>query len=261
MERVQKFLASQTGLSRRTIENHISQGKITINGSIARLGAQVGQGDKVGFQGETYTVDVVEKVKPVVLAYHKPLGVVCTRHDPEDRRTVFQDLPPCPGGGQWLMVGRLDINTSGLLLFVNHGTLCHALMHPSSGLIRMYQARIFPGLTTEGIKQCVKGVSLDGVVSRFLTITEMGKQTSQNKQYTITVNTGRNRMVRRLIESQGSQVSKLKRLGYGHFVLPQALKQGHYMSLNQKQMLALVKDLKINKQSPITQIIDIIKRG
>jgi len=213
-ERVQKVLAQMGVGSRREMERAISQGSITINGKLASLGDRIVPTDRVELNGKRILLPNRENKRIRVLLYNKPEGEICSRSDPEGRRTVFEGLPRLQGE-RWIAVGRLDFNTSGLLLFTTDGELANALMHPSSVIDREYLARIQGEVDEDMKKRLMQGVELDDGVAKFTHIVD-GEGKGTNRWYYCVVMEGRNREVRRLWESQGVKVNRLKRVRYGN---------------------------------------------
>ncbi|HEV2430830.1 MAG TPA: pseudouridine synthase [Burkholderiales bacterium] len=213
-ERVQKLLAA-TGLgSRREIENWISAGRVSVNGRLAKLGGRAGPSDSILLDGKP--VRVPARTPTRVLLYHKPIGELVTRSDPQGRPTVFSSLPP----GRWIAVGRLDVNSSGLLLFTDSGELANRLMHPRYGFEREYSARIRGALSAAEEKRLLQGIPLDGVPARFESIRGEREGKGANRWYRVVLKEGRNREVRRLFDALGHPVSRLVRLRYGPIELP-----------------------------------------
>ncbi|MDA8591083.1 pseudouridine synthase [Luminiphilus sp.] len=228
-EKLQKVLA-RIGLgSRRKLEESIKAGEITVNGSMAKLGDRVVAGDKIKFKGRPVAND--EKLENRVIVYHKPVGEVCSRKDPEGRTTVFDGLPRLKSG-RWVSVGRLDYNTSGLLLLTTDGELANALMHPSSRVEREYLVRVMGRVDEAMLQRLKSGVDLDDGAARFTDIQEGGSDSEGiNRFFYVVLSEGRNREVRRLWESQGVTVSRLKRVRYGEVFIPSKLKKGQWMEL------------------------------
>ncbi|MFC0323030.1 23S rRNA pseudouridine(2605) synthase RluB [Gallibacterium melopsittaci] len=231
-EKLQKVLA-RTGLgSRREIETIIAAGRVSVNGSIATLGerVEVKTDTKIRVDGQLVSLTPARKEICRVLMYYKPEGELCTRHDPEGRATVFERLPKI-SNGRWIAVGRLDINTSGLLLFTTDGELANRLMHPSKEVEREYSVRVFGEVTDKILAQLRKGVQLeDGPASFKKIIPQEGGQ-GMNQWFSVTLTEGRNREVRRLWESQGIQVSRLIRTRYGNIELMRGLPRGGWEEL------------------------------
>ena len=223
-EKLHKVMADAGLGSRREMERWIDAGRVTVGGTVVSLGTRVGVDDLIAVDGVPlhHRVEITARI----LIMNKADGVVCTRRDPEGRPTCFDGLPRL-AGARWVVVGRLDINSSGLLLLTNDGALAHRLMHPSTGLDREYVVRV-AGIIDEDIERTLReGVPLDGGIARFTDIShESG--TGYNHWYHVTVMEGRNREVRRLLESQGIQVSRLKRVRYGPVILPASLRRGHW---------------------------------
>ena len=234
--RLQKVLAELGYGSRRQIEGWITEGRIVVNSEVATLGQRVSPKDTITLDGKP----VRQPVAPIdikMIAIHKPDGIVCTRHDPEDRETVFSLLPNLRQG-RWIMIGRLDINTSGLLLFTTDGDMAHRLMHPSFEIEREYAVRIFGEVTQEQLDALQKGVELEDGEAKFNSIVDGGGE-GMNHWYHVTLSEGRNREVRRLWESQGLTVSRLMRVRYGCFAMPSILKQGKWAWLEEAEINAL----------------------
>ncbi len=237
-EKLQKVLARAGLGSRREMEAAIEAGRAEVNGLPARLGDRVTPNDRVVFDGRP--VEASETVRRV-LVYNKPDGEVCTRNDPEGRPTVFSRLPPAVDG-RWISVGRLDINTSGLLLLTTDGELANRLMHPSSEVEREYAVRIIGTVTPDMVKAMHEGVMLDDGVARFTDIQEFGGS-GANVWYHVVIMEGRNREVRRLWESQGVKVSRLKRVRYANVFLDSDLRMGQWKELDQKTVDALATEV------------------
>ena len=235
-EKLQKALADLGLGSRREIERWIVAGRVSVNGVVARLGARVSQDDRISVDGVERRAQRREDrtarrvVGPRVLIMNKAEGVICTRRDPDGRPTCFDGLPRLESG-RWIAVGRLDINSSGLLLFTNDGALAHALMHPSSELTREYWVRVDRALEPAASAALTEGVLLpDGELARFAALEHVGGG-GRNQWYRVALNEGRNREVRSLFESQGLRVSRLKRARYGPIVLPASIKRGRYEAM------------------------------
>lgn len=241
-ERVQKVLARAGLGSRRGIEEAISQGRVLINGAVAVLGQRVSETDQVMMDGRRIDARDLFAENRLVLAYHKPEGEVSTRNDPEGRPTIFDRLPALKQG-RWIAVGRLDINTSGLILLTTDGELANRLMHPSSEVDREYLVRVHGEVTEDHLKTLVDGVLLDDGPARFTDIVVHPEDDAdkRNRWFYVALMEGRNREVRRLWESQGVQVNRLKRVRYGCIFLPSFLKQGHFVELSQREVDDLAK--------------------
>lgn len=226
--KLQKVLA-QSGIgSRRDIEEWIAEGKIEVNGEVAHVGQRISFGDKVRVNGKEVRVRI-SPPNPRILAYHKPTGEVSTFNDPEGRPTVFRTLPRVQGQ-KWQSVGRLDINTEGLLLFTNSGELANQLMHPRFGVEREYAARVLGSLSDEQRSKLLEGVNVDGQTASFKSIEDGGGE-GANRWYRVVITEGRNREVRKLFEAVGMVVSRLIRIRYGTVVLPRGLKRGVWVEL------------------------------
>ncbi len=237
-ERIQKVLARAGFGSRREIEGWIKKGRIKVNGNTASLGDQISEQDKVSLDDKVLRRQTLNNASETkVIAYYKPVGEVCTRKDPEGRPTVFQKLPRIQGG-RWISVGRLDINSSGLLLFTNDGELANALMHPSSTIDREYAVRVLGTATQEQIDNLLRGVALEDGVARFTDIVDSGGEGS-NHWYHVALMEGRNREVRRLWESQGMAVSRLIRVRYGPYFLERKRRVGKVWELEDKDIDSL----------------------
>ncbi len=236
-EKLHKVLARSGIGSRREMERWIEAGRVKLNGQYARLGDRVGPTDKVYVDGHLVSMMFEEDTPRRVLIYNKPLGEICTRHDPEGRPTVFEKLPKLPSG-RWIAVGRLDINTTGLLLFTTDGELANALMHPSAQIDREYAVRVLGQVADETLQRLKEGVLLDDGMARFSDVQFFDGE-GANRWYHCVVMEGRNREVRRLWESQGVQVSRLKRVRYGPVFLPSDVKVGKWKELEGNQVNAL----------------------
>jgi len=233
-ERLQKIL-SQAGMgSRREIERWIEQGLITVNGVTAKLGDGATVDDKITVNGRLISNPLKIETETRILLYHKPVGEICSRHDPAHQKTVFDKLPFLKHG-RWVQVGRLDINTSGLLLFTNDGDLANRLMHPRFGLEREYAVRVRGQVTPESILALQSGVQLEDGPARFKKVVFKGGE-GVNSWYHVTLTEGRNREVRRLWDTQGVEVSRLIRIRYGSVTMPRFLVRGCVEELTAKQV-------------------------
>jgi 23S rRNA pseudouridine2605 synthase len=224
--------------SRRELEGWIAQGRVTVNGRRASLGDRVSPTDRVRVDGRPLEGPRRERERPRVLRYHKPVGEVCTRRDPEGRPTVFEHLPG-NRAGRWIAVGRLDVNTSGLLLFTDSGELAHRLMHPGQEVEREYAVRVYGEVAPEIRARLQEGVQLDDGEARFATLADAGGE-GRNHWYRVTVREGRNRLVRRLWSSQGVTVSRLARVRYGEVELPRRLRAGRWDELKPQEIAGLL---------------------
>jgi len=234
--KLHKVLA-QAGLgSRLEMEQLILEGRISVNAEPAHIGQRIQFGDSVKVNGKPIRVRI-DPPPPRVIAYHKPAGEVVTHDDPQNRPTVFRRLPKL-FQGKWQSVGRLDLNTEGLLLLTSSGELANKLMHPRFGLEREYAVRVLGALTNEEKKYLLEGVTLDEGVAQFGSI-EAGGGEGANCWYRITISEGRNREVRRMFEAVGHAVSRLIRIRYGAMLLPRGLKRGAFVELDERDILAL----------------------
>ncbi|BCX89963.1 23S rRNA pseudouridine2605 synthase [Methylomarinovum tepidoasis] len=240
-KRLQKVLAHAGLGSRRQIEQWIRDGEVQINNRPARLGERWHVGDKVRVRGRPLNLDRRLGAQTRILLYHKPVGEVVTRRDPEGRPTVFEHLPKLPKG-RWVTVGRLDINTEGLLLLTNDGELANRLMHPSRELAREYAVRVYGRVSDEMLEKLQRGVELEDGPARFETLEAAGGE-GANTWYKVTLKEGRNRIVRRLWEAVGATVSRLIRVRYGPVVLPPGLKAGRFVELTPKEVARLEAEL------------------
>ncbi|BBM00045.1 23S rRNA pseudouridine(2605) synthase RluB [Microbulbifer sp. GL-2] len=250
-EKLQKVLARSGLGSRREMERAIDAGRVTINGKVAELGERVTDHDHIEFDGRR--LPSTEENRCRVILYNKPVGEICSRHDPEGRPTVYDRLPRLKTG-RWISVGRLDFNTSGLLLFTNSGELANKLMHPSSVIDREYLVRIQGEVDDEMKRRLVKGVLLDDGNARFTDIVESGGE-GRNRWFYCVVMEGRNREVRRLWESQGVRVSRLKRVRYGSVFIPSHVRVGQWIEMEPREIddLCVTAGLPKLGQRPLTQ--------
>ena len=236
--RIQKVLARFGYGSRREVERWIREGRLFVNGQLAELGCKVGPDDNIKLDGKLLSISASHDTpKTRLLLYHKPVGEVCTRRDPEGRRTVFGSLPKLHQE-RWVSVGRLDINTSGLLLFTNNGELAQNLMHPGFRFAREYAVRVLGELSAEQLQSLRDGVMLAEGMSRFASILPTGGK-GANHWYNVVLMAGRNREVRRLFESQDVTVSRLIRIRYGDFCLPTDLPCGCYREASAQEIQQL----------------------
>lgn len=240
--RLQKIL-SQAGLgSRREMERWIESGWIQVNGKPVKLGDCASDKDKITVKGKLINNPLKVKQNVRILVYNKPVGEISSRNDPKFDKTVFDRLPHLKQG-RWIQVGRLDLNTSGLLVFTNNGELANQLMHPKYGLEREYAVRVHGQVSPEVIEKLQKGVVLEDGMAQFTKIEFRGGDGS-NTWYHVTLNEGRNREVRRLWESQGLEVSRLIRVRYGILTMPRFLVRGQSYELSPKQVTEFLASLK-----------------
>ena len=222
--RIQKVLANLGVASRRQIEAWIQEGRISVNGKTAELGQSISSEDKVRVNGELLHYQTPKTKKTRVIIYHKPEGQICTRSDPEGRETIFESLPGLRNS-RWIPVGRLDLNTSGLILLTTNGELAHRLMHPSYEVEREYAVRVLGEVTKPMIQNLKEGVEVEGETYAFDDVVDAGG-TGANHWYKVTLCEGKNREVRKLWESQGVKVSRLIRTRFGSMGLPRMLRPG-----------------------------------
>ncbi len=242
MDRIQKILAHHGLGSRRQIDQMLCEGRIKVNGRQAKPGDQLKGSEKVTIDGKPIRLPR-HVLKPKLLMYHKPLGLVCTRSDPEGRPTVFSQLPRVQQG-RLIGIGRLDINTSGLMLFTTHGELANRLMHPSFQLEREYAVRVRGDVTADKIKALKSGIDLDDGRARFNEVIDGGGQ-GTNHWYHVILKEGKNREVRRLWEAVDIEVSRLIRVRYHHFDLPKWLKPGKTRFFDDDVVKRLFQSLKL----------------
>ena len=228
-EKLQKILAGAGLGSRREMERWISNGRIMVNGSTATLGDRATSRDTISVDGRPVNLESYTSGIRRVIAYNKPEGEICSRSDKEGRPTVFDKLPRLKGE-RWIAIGRLDLNTSGLLLFTTDGELASRLMHPSHTVEREYAVRVMGDVTKDKVENLFNGVELEDGTARFTDIVDSGG-TGINHWFHVCILEGRNREVRRLWESQGLTVSRLKRVRFGSLIIPDHLRQGQFQEL------------------------------
>lgn len=246
-EKLQKVLA-RIGLgSRRYMEEVIAAGRVSVNGTIAKIGERIEPGDELRIDGRKVQFQVEDEIRRRVLVYYKPEGEICSRNDPDGRPTVFEQLPQL-ANDRWVMVGRLDINSTGLLLFTNDGELANRLMHPSNEIEREYAVRVMGEVTPEMRKNLLAGVELDDGPAKFESFTDIGGE-GINRWYQVVVKEGRNREVRRLFESQALKVSRLLRTRYGTVILPRELRTGRWVELDKHDIENLVKSVELKSRA------------
>ena len=237
-EKLQKILARAGYGSRRELERWIAAGRVRVNGNRATIGIRVSAADVIQVDGKRLGRRALGRQRVRVLRYHKTVGEICSRRRDSDRPTVFDHLPALKSG-RWIAVGRLDLNSSGLLLFTNDGGLAHRLMHPSSALVREYAVRVRGQVTPASIRALCRGVQLQDGPGKFEEVIDKGGE-GTNHWYHVTICEGRNREVRRLWDSQGVQVSRLTRVRYGPVIMPRSLPRGRWEELTEAQIGRLV---------------------
>jgi len=249
-EKLQKILARAGFGSRREVEKYIDEGLVKVNGKTAILGDRALPTDNIQFRGNAVKETRLAKQPTQVILYNKPEGQVCTRKDEKDRSTIFEKLPRIING-RWISVGRLDINTSGLLILTNNGELANRMMHPSYEVEREYSVRVFGEVGEDVIYRLKNGVKLEDGMAKFDKISKLPKQDDEsiNTWYKVVLKEGRNREVRRIWESQDIQISRLIRTRYGSFDLPRKLKQSKTEELSWKQINQLLKSVGMREEA------------
>ncbi len=242
MERIQKMLSHQGHGSRRQIDKMLQEGRIKVNGKIAKPGDQLKGNERVAIDDKLIRL-ARHQMKPKLLMYHKPVGLVSTRSDPEGRQTVYSQLPKIQQG-RWIGIGRLDINTSGLLLFTTDGELANRLMHPSFEVEREYASRVRGEVTLEKLKSLTSGIELEDGLAKFDNVIDAGGQ-GTNHWYHVILREGKNREVRRLWEAVDVEVSRLMRVRYHDFTLPKWLKPGKTRFFDDEVVAKLFDKLKL----------------
>ena len=246
-EKLQKFLANRGYGSRRQIEQWISAGRVRLNNSVAKIGDRVSINDSIFLDNKK--VRSRELVETHIIVYNKPEGLVSTTKDTRGRPLVFDNLPPLKRG-KWISVGRLDINTSGLMLFTTNGELANRLMHPKYSIDRKYLVRVYGKVEKKNIEALKKGILIGDEYSRFKNIEYKNEvlkdQVRLNNWFQVTLGSGKNREVRSLWESQGFEVSRLKRISYGPVILPSFVRPGNYSYLSEKEVAQLANLVNLN---------------
>ena len=246
-EKLQKILATAGLGSRRELEKWIADGRVSVNGKVATLGDRAEADDRILVDGRPVKMAADDGIR--VLMYSKPEGEVTTKSDPEGRPTVFDRLPRLQNG-RWIAIGRLDINTAGLLLFTSNGELANRLMHPSYEVTREYLARIHGEVDDAMLRRLTEGVMLEDGMARFSSVKAQHHRVDEdeggrNRWYRVILAEGKTREVRRLWESQGVEVSRLKRIKYGPIELPSYVRKGEFIELEPKQVQALCRSVDI----------------
>lgn len=245
-DKIQKILSKLGYGSRRKIEEKIIQKKILVNDNLAKLGQIISINEylKIYIDGNLIPINNIIKSNQTicrVLLYNKKEGEICTLKDRKKRPTVFDNLPKLYNS-RWISIGRLDINTSGLLLFTNDGELAHRLMHPSSNIERKYKVRVFGNITQYKLNQLQNGIKLDNILCSFKTI-KFCHGNAMNKWFEVSLNTGKNHEVRRLLNSVDLQVNKLMRVRYGNIILPKNLQSGCFIKASENLLTDLKKSV------------------
>ena len=239
--RIQKYLAKHSNYSRREVERMIINKKIKINDVYAQIGQLVSTNDIIDCSGDKHVVDSTLPIERRVLMINKPLGVICSKKDPSNRPSIY-DL--VPDDETWFAVGRLDINTSGLILFTTDGTFANQLMHPRYGINRTYHVRVYGANSLQSVKRLIDGVKIDGKILRFRSCVPIIKgTTAKNQWFEVVSSTGQYRLIRRLWESCGCRVSRLIRVSYGPIQLPSSLKEGQSKFLNDNDIKLLESEI------------------
>jgi 23S rRNA pseudouridine2605 synthase len=246
-ERLHKLLAQSGVGSRREMEELIAAGRVNVNGATAQTGQSAVPGDRIKVNGKLVHLKFSNRL-PRVIVYHKPEGEIVSRDDPEHRPNVFTALPKI-SGGRWVAVGRLDFNTSGLLLFTTSGDLANRLMHPRYNLVREYAVRVLGEISLESRQRLLDGVELDDGMAQFATFQDVGGD-GANHWYRVSLFEGKNREVRRMFESVGVVVSRLMRVRYGPFILPPNLKRGKVLEVGEADVQKLLADFEMDDPSP-----------
>jgi 23S rRNA pseudouridine2605 synthase len=246
--RLQKALADAGLGSRREIEGWIRDGRVRVDGKLAKLGDRITPADRVRVDGREVNRRAAGKTGLRVIAYNKPEGELVTRQDPEGRRTVFRRLPRLKAG-RWIAVGRLDLNTSGLLLFTNDGELANRLMHPSRQVEREYAVRVLGPVSEEALVRLTRGLELEDGPARFEEIVESGGE-GANRWFHVLLREGRNRVVRRLWEAAGCRVSRLMRVRFGNVILGPRVFAGRWRDLTEDELAGLLELAGMGKPRP-----------
>jgi 23S rRNA pseudouridine2605 synthase len=237
---LQKLLAAAGFGSRREIETWITAGRVMVRGQVAKLGDRAAPEDEVLLDGKQVKI-AASASQPRVILYNKPVGELVTRSDPEGRPTVFDKLPKL-SPGRWVAIGRLDLNSAGLLLFTDSGELANQLMHPRHEIEREYEVRVQGGLSEDAARQLLSGIQLEDGAARFLRLESIKqrKVAGTNRWYRVVLAEGRNREVRRMVEAAGGRVSRLMRVRFGPVVLPGHLAPGRWEEVDAGKMRTLI---------------------
>ena len=257
LERIQKWLAARGLGSRREIEGWIREGRLRVNGKPAELGQRISGHERLSLDGKPLRVSPEREAPRQILMYHKPPGEICTRDDPDGRPTVFRHLPKLRQG-RWVSVGRLDLNTAGLLLFTNDGALANRLMHPSAEIEREYWVRVAGEVNEDTLQALRNGIELEDGFARFDDVQPLQAlhedDTQYNRYFSVVLKEGRNREVRRLWEAVGCQVSRLKRTRFGNLWLPKNLAAGRWRPLTAGEANALLNLLQGKRRDAKTEL-------
>lgn len=258
-ERLQKILAKYGIGSRRTIEKYIQEGRVRVNGKVATIGDKANDNDKISFDGKALHLYGQPMTRPRVILYHKREGEVCTSRDEKGRKTVFDSLPRL-AKSRWIMIGRLDINTTGLLLFTTDGDLANRLMHPSYEIEREYAVRVFgEKLSDDTLEKMKQGIQLDDGMAKFNMIRYSGGE-GANIWYYVTLSEGRNREVRRMFEAVDATVSRLTRVRFGDIKLPRFVSRGKTFEMSPSQVNDLRKSVKMPAYNFPKKLLDRLER-
>ena len=241
--RIQKVLAQNGVGSRREIEKAIIEKRISVNNILAELGQLVSSSDRITFDGKLVKLNS-EKILPRILIYNKPEGEIVSESDPRGRRTVFDHLPKIKNS-KWISIGRLDFNTSGLLIFTTYGDFANRLMHPRYEIEREYSVRVLGKLTEDQLSQLTSGIKLEDGLAKFESIKFKGGEGS-NHWYQVTLKEGRNREVRRLFQFFSITVSRLMRIRFGTITLPSNLKKRSYIEHSYKEVINILSKFNMN---------------
>ena len=247
-ERLQKLLANAGFGSRRQLEGLIAEGRVKVNGKVAKLGDRATAEDRIEINGRPVGNRRLGGTQRYVIIYNKPEGELVTRKDPQGRKTVFERLPRLPTG-RWIAVGRLDINSAGLLLLTNDGELANRLMHPRAAIEREYAVRVKGEVTDQMVRQLVTGIELEDGPARFEDVVQSGGEGS-NQWFHLVIMEGRKREVRRLWEAVGVTVSRLKRVRYGPIILDSRVKAGQWRELDKDEKAALLQVAGLRDRRP-----------